>query len=352
MSRPLDPLWRLLDEQADPAHPVEGWRRELGEAFDLAEPWLRAARGRATTWPCGLPGGVGCLRRVVEHAPDDVVAVCGDEPPRCARVEIARTDLALRRLDLEAVAEVVHGTSGLPHGELRRQGREVVIGPLTLGGRRVVIAITRETSTLALLELAEGLSQRHVDVRVLLLAPIPEAPEPANVRAFERVSADVLPLRDVVVLDGGRPVADLSDWLLHRRGELAGIDPLRVLARRYDLVVDGDAQRCGVRGTWVSLRRHRLPYRLLVGLAKRPEAVVVRDQLFDELWPDEHPSNMEAWEVNLRSNKSKLDKLLRPAVGAGGPMIETVAGDELTGGYRLLVPAGRVAWWSRPYEQE
>jgi hypothetical protein len=56
--------------------------------------------------------------------------------------------------------------------------------------------------------------------------------------------------------------------------------------------------------------------------------------------------------VNLRSNKSKLDKLLKPAVADGVPMIETVPGDELTGGYRLLVPAGRVAWWSRPYEQE
>ncbi|TVQ88232.1 MAG: hypothetical protein EA397_17240 [Deltaproteobacteria bacterium] len=111
MSRPLDPLWRLLDEQADPAHPVEGWRRALGDAFEVAEPWLRAAQGRATTWPCGLPGGVGCLRRVVEHAPDHVVAVCGDEPPRCSRVEVARTDLALRRIHT-APASTGHRRAG------------------------------------------------------------------------------------------------------------------------------------------------------------------------------------------------------------------------------------------------
>lgn len=344
MSRPLDPLWRLLDEQADPAHPVEGWRRELGEAFDLAEPWLRAARGRATTWPCGLTGGVGCLRRVVEHAPDHVVAVCGDEPPRCARVEIARTDLALRRLDLEAVAEVVRDTSGLPNGELRRQGREVVIGPLTLGRRRVVIALTRETSTLALLALAEGLSQRHGDVRVLLLAPIPEPPEPANVRAFERVSADVLALRDVVVLDGGSPVADLSDWLLHRRGELAGFDPLPVLARRYDLVMDADRARCGLRGAWVVFGRTRLPFQLLMGLADRPDSLVTRIELFEWVWPGKDTAGNETWEGGLRGHKATLAGLI------GDDVLEAIDGDPYTGGYRLLLDPTRVAWWSRPMD--
>jgi len=340
MSRPLDPLWRLLDEQADPAHPVEGWRRELGEAFDLAEPWLRAARGRATTWPCGLPGGVGCLRRVVEHAPDDVVAVCGDEPPRCARVEIARTDLALRRLDLEAVAEVVRDTSGLPPGELRRQGREVVIGPLTLGRRRVVIALTRETSTLALLELAEGLGHRHGEVRVVLLAPIAEAPEAAHVRAFERVNADVLALRDVVVLDGGRPVADVSDWLLHRRGELAGFDPLPLLARRYDLVMDPARDQAGLGGAWVRFGKRRAPFRLLTALATTGDALVTRIELFGWVWPGDDTAGNETWEANLRSHKRTLAKLI------GDELVEGVEGDTYTGGYRLRLAPHRIAWWS------
>ena len=344
MSRPLDPLWRLLDEQADPAHPVEGWRRELGDAFEMVEPWLRVARGRATTWPCGLPGGVGCLRRVVEHAPDEVVAVCGDEPPRCARVEIARTDLALRRLDLEAVAEVVRGTSGLPNGELRRQGREVVIGPLTLGRRRVVIALTRETSTLALLALVEGLAERHGEVRVVLLAPIAEPPEAAYVRAFERVVADVLALRDVVVLDGGRPVADLSGWLLHRRGELAGFDPLPVLARRYDLIMDADRGRCGLRGAWVLFGRRRLPFQMLMGLADRPDALVTRIELFDWVWPGKDTAGNETWEGNLRTHKVTLAEFV------GDDLLEAVEGDPYTGGYRLLLHPIRVVWWSRPLQ--
>jgi len=344
MSGLLEPLWRVLREQPDARHPVEGWRRELGEGYALVAAWLKITRDTAGTWPCGIPGATGCSRRIVEHGHDDLVAVCMHEPPRCDKVAVPRSALALRRLDLVALARLLLDTSGVPKARVRAARRWVGVGPSQLGTMEVVLALTREPSTLGLLEIADHLREAHPQAHVVLLAPVAEALPVAEARAFDRQRAEVLPLGEVFVVRDRAVVADLSDWVLRHREDLQGFDPLPMIGHRYALILDPLHERCALRGRWIDLRRARLPRRFLEGLASQAGRLVTRDELFDEVWPDKHPSDSEAWEVNLRTHKSKLDKLLGDE---GRELVETVPGSALDGGYRLALEPDQVLWWTR-----
>ena len=342
MSGPLEPLWRLLREQPDPRHPDLGWRRELGDGYALVAAWLRVSRGTAGAWPCGIAGASGCERRVVEHGHDDLVAVCGDEPPRCDRVRVERSQVALRKLDLRALGELLVTTSGLPAASASLDGDAVVIGPVALGRARVSIAVTLDTSLLGLLGLAQDLRDRHGADRVLLLAPLEATLPAAEARALERVPADALPMGLALVPHGGELVGDLARWLVAHRSAFAGFDPLPVVRRHYDVVVDPAASRCAFGDTWVDFKRLQTPFRLLVGLAKRPGQLVTRDALFDDVWPGGDPNENETWEGNLRSHKRTLAGTLTKAGLPADELVETVDGDRYNGGYCLAASADRV----------
>ncbi len=348
MSGPLEPLWRILREQPDPRHPLDGWREELGDGFTVVAGWLRVSKDAAGTWPCGVAGSRGCVRRIVEHGYDDLVAVCGDEPPRCAKVRVPRSAVGLRRLDLLAFAGALLGSAGLEGIRPTATGRAVVAGPVDLGARQVVIACTPEASILGLLDLGEQLRAAHRAARLLLLAPLAAPLRPPEALAFDRLTAEVLPLATVGQVVDGAVAGDLSAWVLRHADEFQGFDPLPALRRRRDLVLDPRRQRCAVWGRWVDLRRFRLPRLLLEGLAAAPGRMVTKDSLFDAVWPGKHPDDVEAWETNLRSHKSTLDRVLRPALGGRPSPIETVSGGTFDGGYRLMLEPDRVAWWTRP----
>lgn len=349
MKRALEPLWRVLREQADPRHSETGWRDELGDGYPLVASWLKVSRGSARTWPCGLAGSTGCARRIVEHGYDDLVAVCGDEPPRCDKVRIPRSEAGLRRLDLLRFAEALLAGAGLQVSSLTTDGRAVVAGPVALGARQVVIACTPEASVLGLLGLGDQLRSAHGDARLLLLAPLVAPLRPSEASAFDRLTVEVMPLASVASAIDGDVVGDLSAWLLQHADEFQGLDPLPMLGQRHELVLDPLRERCALWGCWIDLRRARLPRLLLEGLAGVPGRTVTRNQLFDAVWPGRHPDNVEAWEVNLRSHKSTLERALRPALGGRPSPIETVAGSTFDGGYRLALGPDRVAWWTRPH---
>ena len=248
MSGPLEPLWRILREQADPRHPLDGWRDELGDGFTVVARWLTVSKGSAGTWPCGLLGSRGCARRIVEHGYDDLVAVCGDVPPRCDKVRVHRSAVGLRRLDLLAFAGAILGSAGLEGMRPKVAGRAVVAGPVDLGARQVVIACTAEASILGLLDLAAQLGGAHPGARLLLLAPLAAPLRPTEALAFDRLTAEVLPLATVgQVVDGG-VAGDLSAWIVRHAAELQGFDPLPALRRRFDLVLDPGRDRCALWG--------------------------------------------------------------------------------------------------------
>lgn len=338
VSRPLDPLWTLLRKAGVGPLTRAMWRFELGEAYEPTAGWLRLSRGRSKSWLCGVPGS-GCLRRVIEFAPDDVVAVCGDWPPRCDQVVLQRTQLARYTLAMDLLAKTLVETGGLPDAPVQAAERGVVVGPIPLGLRRLHLLITVARDPLRLMQATSELRQRHPDDLLVLLGPFGQPPPDLFGHFLTGLRVDRLALREVFSLGEHGPVADLSPWLLQHAAELASFDPLPMLHRR-PLVLDPVRDRVAVEGTWLDFRRLRLPLRLLLGLAKRPGELVTRDELFDEVWPGGDPSRQSAWEVNLRDVKRRLTRKI-PA-----RLVEQVDGDAYTGGYRLQVEPSQVAWWT------
>jgi hypothetical protein len=338
----LDALWLVLREQAAPRHPDSMWRSLLGDAYPAVSGLLQTVRGRAGHWHCGVQDGLGCARRVIEHAPDDLVAVCGDEPPRCDRVVVERAQLALRALDLLAVAGVIAATSGLPSAPVRTDGRGALIGPVQLGPHALLVGLTRHVRSHRLMAMAQELRDRHPHGPLLLLAPLDAPLDAVTARTLRLLDTDVVPLGEVVHPEDRHLAADLSPWLLAHRAKLPGLDPLPLLSRRHRLVLDSARKRVGWTGRWHSLERKLFAHRLLLALAHSAGAVVTRDALFDEVWPADSPAHKQGWENTLRSHKAHLDRVF------GKGVIESVRGDTFTGGYALRLDPTDIAWWSEP----
>ena len=341
MSLRLDPLWSVLREHAAPRHPDCVWRSLLGDAYPAVSGLLQTVRGRAGHWHCGVQDGLGCARQVVEHAPDDLVAVCGDEPPRCDRVVVERRQLALRALELRALAGVVAATSGLPDAPVRTDGQRALIGPVQLGPHALLVGLTRHVRGHRLMAWAQELRDRHPRGPLLVLSPLSGQLDAVTARTLRLVHTDVVPFGAVVRYDGERLAADLSSWLLANRAQLSGLDPLPLLSR-HQLVLDPARKRVGWTGRWHSLERKLFAYRLLLALAHSAGAVVTRNALFDDVWPADSPADKQGWENTLRTHKLSLERMF------GKGVIESVRGDMFTGGYALRLDPTDIAWWSEP----
>ena len=95
-----DHLWRTLELYHDASMVMVFWMKWLGPDFSFAQFYLKPTKDYADEYPCPSPGGPGCPRQVVRHGPDDIVAVCGNHPKDCDRLELKKTHIALYRLDL------------------------------------------------------------------------------------------------------------------------------------------------------------------------------------------------------------------------------------------------------------
>ena len=111
VTRRLEALWRQLEDHPDLLATRSEWASLLGDDIGIATKWLIATRERATSWECGLPGTEGCFRKVVEHSPERIVAVCPEG--RCERVDLTREQLVLLRLDLKRLAKALCSAVGI-----------------------------------------------------------------------------------------------------------------------------------------------------------------------------------------------------------------------------------------------
>lgn len=114
--RTPDTLWRGLDRAPALSGVKATWQEAFGGDLDIAEKFLQPEQEPATTYPCPRPGGDGCPRRVVEHGPDDLVAVCGNRPAECEPIKVTRQDLVVYRFDVEALAAAIGAAFGFDGG--------------------------------------------------------------------------------------------------------------------------------------------------------------------------------------------------------------------------------------------
>ena len=111
-----DTLWRALEAMPVRAGVEAQWRAALGEAEKAIRPFFETLNEYATSYPCPEPGDDGCPRRVVEHARDDIVAVCQRTPRTCDTIPLSRKDIVIRRFDILRLASWLVTKLGLRGG--------------------------------------------------------------------------------------------------------------------------------------------------------------------------------------------------------------------------------------------
>jgi len=97
-------LWRALEAAPAVLRLRADWEELLGEDLEALEPYLRLRSDVASVYPCPGMGGEGCPRGVVEHGPEDIVAVCRRDPRGCDDVQLSRSDIVVHQLDLQKLS--------------------------------------------------------------------------------------------------------------------------------------------------------------------------------------------------------------------------------------------------------
>ncbi len=69
-------FWHALEAVPGLSAVSAEWRTRFGDEYESAKTFFRPNGKRAASHPCTVPGGCGCAHEVVEHGPDDIVAVC------------------------------------------------------------------------------------------------------------------------------------------------------------------------------------------------------------------------------------------------------------------------------------
>ena len=95
------------------------WRTRFGDEYAAARSFLRPNGKWATSHPCTARHTCGCAHEVVEHGPDDIVAVCRCGR-RCPTIPLKRSDIVVYELDRSVFDQAIAGAFhliGEPHTE-------------------------------------------------------------------------------------------------------------------------------------------------------------------------------------------------------------------------------------------
>ena len=119
---PLERFWRTLEALPGLTGVPARWKTLLESDWEFAKAFLRPRSDLATSYPCLANPPCGCEHRVVERAPDDIVAVCTCELSDCATVRVSREDLTVQELRSLALADAICKALGLRRGFLPLDG--------------------------------------------------------------------------------------------------------------------------------------------------------------------------------------------------------------------------------------
>ncbi len=100
-------LWRALESVHGLRAVAAEWRAHLGEEYKAASKFLAPDGSRASAYPCPAHSPCDCSHDVVEHGPEDLVAVCCCEPRRCDPLPLTRADIVVYEVDRRALGEAL-----------------------------------------------------------------------------------------------------------------------------------------------------------------------------------------------------------------------------------------------------
>lgn len=117
--------WRATDRR--------NWRELLGNQYPASDRWLRSTGRVVSAIDCPFPSGNRCPRKVVRHTDDRLVAVCGDRPPRCDRVDLLPDDIDVLEFDPLSLAADLRALLHIsPPRNAQDAGSLVEIGMLSM----------------------------------------------------------------------------------------------------------------------------------------------------------------------------------------------------------------------------
>jgi len=110
------------------------WRRLLSDEWAVAKGLLRPTGRLATAIACPHPGGDACPRRVIQHGDGRFVAICGERPQRCDRIDLRQDDIEVLELNASRLADDLRRLFGISASRDQGvdRGRLVQVGDLPL----------------------------------------------------------------------------------------------------------------------------------------------------------------------------------------------------------------------------
>ncbi len=165
-------LWRYLEDLPGQAAPLVEWHQHLDgwPGFqDFHRRYLQLTKDPATAVECRTDCGLGCPRKVVTHAPNDIVAVCPEQEEK--PYPLKRQDILIYSVKRASLHKDICSALGITHRESKVDGcrRTWRLGDFVpTAGMIFPVFLTHQEDQDELLEVAKTLCLLHADPFVLL----------------------------------------------------------------------------------------------------------------------------------------------------------------------------------------
>ena len=198
-------FWQALETVPGLSAVAAEWQMRIGEGYESAKPFLRPSGKLASSHPCTERRPCECAHAVVEHGPEDIVAVC-----RCGRgcttFPLNRSEIAVYELDRTAFDQAVAGAFNLmgePHTEngLHQTTRIGVYSPYA--GFRFSVYLTIQLEPDDFHHIVSGRVSR-TDEPFVLLAPTHDLCTAPTERMLASRKSAFIPLAEALDLAGRR----------------------------------------------------------------------------------------------------------------------------------------------------
>lgn len=211
-------LWQYLEDLPGQAAPLVEWHQNLDgwPGFPVfRKRHLQLTKSQATAVECRTDCGLGCPRKVVMHAPNDIVAVCPEQEEK--PYPLKRQDTLIYSVKRTSLHKDICSALGITHRESKVDGcrRTWRMGDFVpTAGLAFPVFLTQQEDQDELLEIVKNLCLLHADPFVLL-TPTRRRLSPLTEQMLAQRKSVFLALENEMLFDekGGLQVRRTPDEL-------------------------------------------------------------------------------------------------------------------------------------------
>ena len=196
-------FWQALETVPGLSAVAVEWQMRIGDEYPSTRTFFRPNGKRAWSYPCTRSRGCGCMHDVVEHGPDDIVAVCrcGNG---CETFPLEPLDIVIFELDRTALVQAAAGAfmlMGKPESapELHQTTRLGFYSPYA--GFRFPVYLTIQLEPDDLQNVLSDLASQ-TEGPFVLLAPTRDLSAARSERLLSKRKSVFVPLSENVALAG------------------------------------------------------------------------------------------------------------------------------------------------------